>query len=355
MDAQYINLAKDIINEVASSYNKLEKLDPASPYSKKNINLLLNQIIKWKKECDKLFQKNGKLPTQDYWGGEYFKYRDKSTKIGPSAFNEANPIEVDNLYKEGYHLATTIRKLLTGQRNRIRFLIDVDGELHEAEMDEEKLFSDELKDIIKITSTVNQGKVNAKYNLSITKKNIQNLFSQQGVKSISSSNTEMLQYILSRNEIRKLQENTSSRDAGRAYEAYYEALEKGFNITTKGKKSALTNFIQNRFKADTVWGVQQVGDIQEQVMNAFNQVQLKAFVGDNDTANWGGLPSLITQMNRIEELLNNINNKQENIGQQVLDTFYYDSKISNNMADSIFNKSKKAALEYINNNLNITI
>ena len=73
---------------------------------------------------------------------------------------------------------------------------------------------------------------------------------------------------------------------------------------TRGQKATLTNYVQHRFQGDTVWGVQQVGDMMTfNSDGSVNQVQLKAFVEGTTEANFGGLPSVITQLNRVKQLL----------------------------------------------------
>ena len=94
---------------------------------------------------------------------------------------------------------------------------------------------------------------------------------------------------------------------------------------TRGQKAVLTNYVQHKFQADTVWGVQQVGDMMTfNSDGSINQVQLKAFVEGTSEANFGGLPSVITQLNRVRHLLLDLNKTRnsEKMAEKIKNIFY---------------------------------
>ena len=341
MDEQFINLAREIFKDVSKKYGSMKNLNSNSPFSEKNIDILQTKVKEWKKKCDNYFSTSDKKATESYWGGEL----KKEGKIGPWFFKKMtkDSKSIDILFKEGYHLATLIRKMLTGQNNKIRFLFNINKEYQELEFEEEQLFTGELDEFFKIENISNKGAINAKYSLKV--KNQEMLLNTFTNNIKSDTNTAMLNYILNH--------SNKNLKKGRVYEAYYQALENRYNIDTSGGKRAITNLVRYRFKQDTIWGVQQVGDIQEKSGSSFNQVQLKAFLDGNQSANFGGLPSLITQMNRIDNILSKIKNKQNNLSQEILDIFYHDSIITDKMSDTLFNQSKKIVLEYIDNNLKL--
>ena len=101
-------------------------------------------------------------------------------------------------------------------------------------------------------------------------------------------------------ENKKLEVASQYLNQGRLLEAFYEVMETNIineiaGPLTRGQKAMLTNYVQHRFQADTVWGVQQVGDMMTfNSDGSINQVQLKAFVEGTTEANFGGLPSVIT-------------------------------------------------------------
>lgn len=351
--SQFKELAKDLFKEVAQEKNFLEDLNPNSPFSKGNIEILMGRVQSWKGECDTLFKLHGLNATSEYWGGA-FKEFEFGTK-GPRHFGLVEgrtQTDIDILYKKGYHLATTIRKLLTGQKNKIRFLFEVEGNpdirYQEIEMEEEKLFSEELKGIIEITNMSNKNNVNAGYSLKLVGQHqeaLKKIIALEGVKE-TAFNNEVFKYM------KNWSNQGTSLSGGRLYEAYYDILEKGYVKNEGANYSAVTNYVRHRFAPDFNWGVQNVGDTIEKEGDFFNQVQLKAFIDGTTIANWGGLPSLITQMNRIEQLLEKIKAKSSaNLSQEVLNTFYYDPNISDKMADTLFNQSKQVAKKYIEENL----
>ena len=95
---------------------------------------------------------------------------------------------------------------------------------------------------------------------------------------------------------------------------------------TRGQKAMLTNYVQHRFQADTVWGVQQVGDMMTfNLDDSINQVQLKAFVEGTTGANFGGLPSVITQLNRVKQLLLELDKTRNSkeMAEKIKNVFYY--------------------------------
>lgn len=352
MDNQFITLARQLFQEALSKQGKsLIQFDPNSPFSETNINILQEQVQAWKDRCDNMFNGKGHRATMEYWGGEWSSLRNTEEMKGPSFFNKvADSSQVDILFKEGYALAIKIRKLLTGQNNKIRFLFNIDGQYVEQEYDEEQLFSEDTNSIVKIVNSSNAGAINARYKMEIKKEMKKKLVPNNFSNNIDSV---LFNYIIQHSNI-KINNQGEIENAlgyGRVYEAYYEILEKGYDIEKRTGRTAITNLIRHRFKKDVVWGVQQVGDIQEiGPNNTFNQVQLKSFA-DSDSANFGGLPSLITQMNRIDSILEKIKTKQKNISQDILQTFYYDADMTKNTANTLFNQSRQYALDYIEENL----
>ena len=356
-----MSIAKDIIQEVREDAPELLLEGLNSPFSSKNLNNMIKSIDTWAEKCNTLFKakKKNKNAFEDYWGGEGKR---AEGKIGAEYFKEAeNQQEVLNLFKEGFHLATTIRKVLTGEKNRLRILFEGENKsLSQIEIDESELFKNDssIGEILQITSSGNLNKINARFGLTLNKENakkLQKLASNNKIESVQldSKSQEVFNYIYTKNlqrkllkekllqrkpkgnlnkkENKKLEVASQYLNQGRLLEAFYEVMETNIineiaGPLTRGQKAMLTNYVQHRFQADTVWGVQQVGDMMTfNSDGSINQVQLKAFVEGTTGANFGGLPSVITQLNRVKQLLLELDKTRNSkeMAEKIKNVFYY--------------------------------
>ena len=356
-----MSIAKDIIQEVREDAPKLLLEGLNSPFSSKNLNNMIKSIDTWAEKCNTLFKakKKNKNAFEDYWGGEGKR---AEGKIGAGYFKEAeNQQEVLNLFKEGFHLATTIRKVLTGEKNRLRILFEgEDKSLSQIEIDESELFksNSSIGEILQITSNGNLNQINARFGLTLNKenaKNLQKLANNNKIESVQldSKSQEVFNYTYTKNlqrkllkekllqrkpkgnlnkkENKKLEVASQYLNQGSLLEAFYEVMETNIineiaGPLTRGQKATLTNYVQHRFQGDTVWGVQQVGDMMTfNSDGSINQVQLKAFVEGTTEANFGGLPSVITQLNRIKQLLLELDKTRnsEEMAEKIKNVFYY--------------------------------
>ena len=357
-----MDIAKDIIQEVREDAPKLLLEDSNSPFSSKNLNNMIKNIDAWAEKCNTLFKskKKNKNAFEDYWGGEGRKAKGK--KVGAGYFKEAeNQEDVIRLFKEGFHLATTIRKVLTGEKNKLRILFEgEDKSLSQIEIDESELFksNSSIGEILQITSNGNLNQINARFGLTLNKenaKNLQKLANNNKIESVQldSKSQEVFNYIYTKNlqrkllkekllqrkpksnlnkkENKKLEVASQYLNQGRLLEAFYEVMETNIineiaGPLTRGQKAMLTNYVQHRFQADTVWGVQQVGDMMTfNSDGSINQVQLKAFVEGTTGANFGGLPSVITQLNRVKQLLLELDKTRNSkeMAEKIKNVFYY--------------------------------
>ena len=204
-----------------------------------------------------------------------------------------NQEDVIRLFKEGFHLATTIRKVLTGEKNKLRILFEgEDKSLSQIEIDESELFksNSSIGEILQITSNGNLNQINARFGLTLNKenaKNLQKLANNNKIESVQldSKSQEVFNYIYTKNlqrkllkekllqrkpkgnlnkkENKKLEVASQYLNQGRLLEAFYEVMETNIineiaGPLTRGQKATLTNYVQHRFQGDTVWGVQQV-------------------------------------------------------------------------------------------------
>ena len=357
-----MSIAKDIIQEVREDAPELLLEGLNSPFSSKNLNNMIKNIDIWAEKCNTLFKskKKNKNAFEDYWGGEGRKAKGK--KVGAGYFKEAeNQEDVIRLFKEGFHLATTIRKVLTGEKNRLRILFEgEDKSLSQIEIDESELFksNSSIGEILQITSNGNLNQINARFGLTLNKenaKNLQKLANNNKIESVQldSKSQEVFNYIYTKNlqrkllkekllqrkpkgnlnkkENKKLEVASQYLNQGRLLEAFYEVMETNIineiaGPLTRGQKAMLTNYVQHRFQADTVWGVQQVGDMMTfNSDGSINQVQLKAFVEGTTGANFGGLPSVITQLNRVKQLLLELDKTRNSkeMAEKIKNVFYY--------------------------------
>ena len=357
-----MSIAKDIIQEVREDAPELLLEGLNSPFSSKNLNNMIKNIDAWAEKCNTLFKskKKNKNAFEDYWGGEGRKAKGK--KVGAGYFKEAeNQQEVLRLFKEGFHLATTIRKVLTGEKNKLRILFEgEDKNLSQIEIDESELFKNNssIGELLQITSSGNLNKINARFGLTLNKENakkLQKLASNNKTEFIQldSKSQEVFNYIYEKNlqrkllkekllqrkskgnlnekENKKLEVASQYLNQGRLLEAFYEVMETNIineiaGPLTRGQKAMLTNYVQHRFQADTVWGVQQVGDMMTfNSDGSINQVQLKAFVEGTTGANFGGLPSVITQLNRVKQLLLELDKTRNSkeMAEKIKNVFYY--------------------------------
>lgn len=390
-----MSIAKDIIQEVREDAPELLLEGLNSPFSSKNLNNMIKNIDAWAEKCNTLFKakKKNKNAFEDYWGGEGKKAKGK--KIGAGYFKEAeNQQEVLNLFKEGFHLATTIRKVLTGEKNRLRILFEgEDKSLSQIEIDESELFKNDssIGEILQITSSGNLNKINARFGLTLNKENakkLQKLASNNKIKSIQldSKSQEVFNYIYTKNlqrkllkekllqrkskgnlnkkENKKLEVASQYLNQGRLLEAFYEVMETNIineiaGPLTRGQKTMLTNYVQHRFQGDTVWGVQQVGDMMTfNSDDSINQVQLKAFVEGTTEANFGGLPSVITQLNRVKQLLLELDKTRNSkeMAEKIKNVFYYQggekSEIAiRNYIEEVIEKETEKAIDAITKKL----
>ena len=356
-----MNIAKDIIQEVREDAPELLLEGLNSPFSSKNLNNMIKNIDTWAEKCNTLFKakKKNQNAFENYWGGEG---PEAKGKVSAGYFKEAeNQQEVLRLFKEGFHLATTIRKVLTGEKNRLRILFEgEDKSLSQIEIDESELFKNNssIGEILQITSSGNLNKINARFGLTLNKENakkLQKLASNNKIESVQldSKSQEVFNYIYEKNLQRKLlkekllqrksKNNVNEKEnkklevasqylnQGRLLEAFYEVMETNIineiaGPLTRGQKTMLTNYVQHRFQADTVWGVQQVGDMMTfNSDGSINQVQLKAFVEGTTGANFGGLPSVITQLNRVKQLLLELDKTRNSkeMAEKIKNVFYY--------------------------------
>ena len=356
-----MSIAKDIIQEVREDAPKLLLEDSNSPFSSKNLNNMIKNIDAWAEKCNTLFKskKKNKNAFEDYWGGEG---KNAKGKVSAGYFKEAeNQEDVIRLFKEGFHLATTIRKVLTGEKNRLRILFEgEDKSLSQIEIDESELFKNNssIGEILQITSSGNLNKINARFGLTLNKENakkLQKLASNNKIESVQldSKSQEVFNYIYEKNlqrkllkekllqrkskgnlnkkENKKLEVASQYLNQGRLLEAFYEVMETNIineiaGPLTRGQKTMLTNYVQHRFQGDTVWGVQQVGDMMTfNSDDSINQVQLKAFVEGTTEANFGGLPSVITQLNRVKQLLLELDKTRNSkeMAEKIKNVFYY--------------------------------
>lgn len=390
-----MSIAKDIIQEVREDAPKLLLEDSNSPFSSKNLNNMIKSIDTWAEKCNTLFKakKKNKNAFEDYWGGEGRKAKGK--KVGAGYFKEAeNQEDVIRLFKEGFHLATTIRKVLTGEKNKLRILFEgEDKSLSQIEIDESELFKNNssIGEILQITSSGNLNKINARFGLTLNKENakkLQKLASNNKIKSIQldSKSQEVFNYIYTKNlqrkllkekllqrkpksnlnkkENKKLEVASQYLNQGRLLEAFYEVMETNIineiaGPLTRGQKATLTNYVQHRFQGDTVWGVQQVGDMMTfNSDGSVNQVQLKAFVEGTTEANFGGLPSVITQLNRVKQLLLELDKTRNSkeMAEKIKNVFYYQggekSEIAiRNYIEEVIEKETEKAIDAITKKL----
>ena len=356
-----MDIAKDIIQEVREEVPDLLLKDSNSALSSENLNNMIESIDTWAKRCNALFKstKKNKNAFEHYWSGGGRKAPEG--KVSAEYFQEAeNQAEVMSLFKEGFHLATTIRKVLTGEKNRLRILFEgKDKSLFQIEVDESELFKENssISKLLQITGNGNLNKINARFGLTLNRKNakqLQELANNNEVESIQldSKSQEVFNYIyeknlqrkllkekllqkkskssLSKEEEKKLEVASQYLNQGRLLEAFYEVMETNIineiaGPLTRGQKAVLTNYVQHKFQADTVWGVQQVGDMMTfNSDGSINQVQLKAFVEGTSEANFGGLPSVITQLNRVRHLLLDLNKTRnsEKMAEKIKNIFY---------------------------------
>ena len=356
-----MDIAKDIIQEVREDAPKLLLEDSNSPFSSKNLNNMIKNIDIWAEKCNTLFKakKKNQNAFENYWGGEG---PEAKGKVSAGYFKEAeNQQEVLRLFKEGFHLATTIRKVLTGEKNKLRILFEgEDKSLSQIEIDESELFksNSSIGEILQITSNGNLNQINARFGLTLNKenaKNLQKLANNNKIESVQldSKSQEVFNYIYTKNlqrkllkekllqrkpkgnlnkkENKKLEVASQYLNQGRLLEAFYEVMETNIineiaGPLTRGQKATLTNYVQHRFQGDTVWGVQQVGDMMTfNSDGSVNQVQLKAFVEGTTEANFGGLPSVITQLNRVKQLLLELDKTRNSkeMAEKIKNVFYY--------------------------------
>ena len=389
-----MSIAKDIIQEVREDAPELLLEGLNSPFSSKNLNNMIKNIDAWAEKCNTLFKskKKNKNAFEDYWGGEGIRAEDK---VGAGYFKEAeNQQEVLNLFKEGFHLATTIRKVLTGEKNRLRILFEgEDKSLSQIEIDESELFKNNssIGEILQITSSGNLNKINARFGLTLNKENakkLQKLASNNKIESVQldSKSQEVFNYIYEKNlqrkllkekllqrkpkgnlnkkENKKLEVASQYLNQGRLLEAFYEVMETNIineiaGPLTRGQKTMLTNYVQHRFQGDTVWGVQQVGDMMTfNSDGSINQVQLKAFVEGTTGANFGGLPSVITQLNRVKQLLLELDKTRNSkeMAEKIKNVFYYQGGEKSETAirsyiEEVIEKETEKAVDTITKNL----
>lgn len=359
-----MSIAKDIIQEVREDAPELLLEGLNSPFSSKNLNNMIKNIDIWAEKCNTLFKakKKNQNAFENYWGGEG---PEAKGKVSAGYFKEAeNQQEVLRLFKEGFHLATTIRKVLTGEKNRLRILFEgEDKSLSQIEIDESELFKNNssIGELLQITSSGNLNKINARFGLTLNQENAKKLQklannnNNNKIESIQldSKSQEVFNYIYEKNlqrkllkekllqrksknnlnekENKKLEVASQYLNQGRLLEAFYEVMETNIineiaGPLTRGQKSMLTNYVQHRFQADTVWGVQQVGDMMTfNSDGSINQVQLKAFVEGTTGANFGGLPSVITQLNRVKQLLLELDKTRNSkeMAEKIKNVFYY--------------------------------
>lgn len=358
-----MSIAKDIIQEVREDAPELLLEGLNSPFSSKNLNNMIKNIDIWAEKCNTLFKakKKNQNAFENYWGGEG---PEAKGKVSAGYFKEAeNQQEVLRLFKEGFHLATTIRKVLTGEKNRLRILFEgEDKSLSQIEIDESELFKNNssIGELLQITSSGNLNKINARFGLTLNQENakkLQKLANNNNNKiesiQLDSKSQEVFNYIYEKNlqrkllkekllqrksknnlnekENKKLEVASQYLNQGRLLEAFYEVMETNIineiaGPLTRGQKSMLTNYVQHRFQADTVWGVQQVGDMMTfNSDGSINQVQLKAFVEGTTGANFGGLPSVITQLNRVKQLLLELDKTRNSkeMAEKIKNVFYY--------------------------------
>ena len=355
-----MSIAKDIIQEVREDAPELLLEGLNSPFSSKNLNNMIKSIDTWAEKCNTLFKakKKNQNAFENYWGGEG---PEAKGKVSAGYFKEAeNQQEVLRLFKEGFHLATTIRKVLTGEKNRLRILFEgEDKSLSQIEIDESELFksNSSIGEILQITSSGNLNQINARFGLTLNKENAKNLqkLAKNKIESVQldSKSQEVFNYIYTKNlqrkllkekllqrkpkgdlnkkENKKLEVASQYLNQGRLLEAFYEVMETNIineiaGPLTRGQKATLTNYVQHRFQGDTVWGVQQVGDMMTfNSDGSINQVQLKAFVEGTTEANFGGLPSVITQLNRVKQLLLELDKTRNSkkMAEKIKNVFYY--------------------------------
>ena len=389
-----MSIAKDIIQEVRDDAPELLLEGLNSPFSSKNLNNMIKSIDTWAEKCNTLFKakKKNKNAFEDYWGGEG---KNAKGKVSAGYFKEAeNQEDVIRLFKEGFHLATTIRKVLTGEKNRLRILFEgEDKSLSQIEIDESELFKNNssIGEILQITSSGNLNKINARFGLTLNKENakkLQKLASNNKIESVQldSKSQEVFNYIYEKNlqrkllkekllqrkskgnlnkkENKKLEVASQYLNQGRLLEAFYEVMETNIineiaGPLTRGQKTMLTNYVQHRFQGDTVWGVQQVGDMMTfNSDDSINQVQLKAFVEGTTEANFGGLPSVITQLNRVKQLLLELDKTRNSkeMAEKIKNVFYYQggekSEIAiRNYIEEVIEKETEKAIDAITKKL----
>ena len=288
-----MSIAKDIIQEVREDAPELLLEGLNSPFSSKNLNNMIKNIDIWAEKCNTLFKakKKNQNAFENYWGGEGKK---ANGRVGAGYFKEAeNQQEVLRLFKEGFHLATTIRKVLTGEKNRLRILFEgEDKSLSQIEIDESELFKNNssIGELLQITSSGNLNKINARFGLTLNQENakkLQKLANNNNNKiesiQLDSKSQEVFNYIYEKNlqrkllkekllqrksknnlnekENKKLEVASQYLNQGRLLEAFYEVMETNIvneiaGPLTRGQKVMLTNYVQHRFQGDTVWGVQ---------------------------------------------------------------------------------------------------
>ena len=389
-----MSIAKDIIQEVREDAPELLLEGLNSPFSSKNLNNMIKNIDAWAEKCNTLFKakKKNQNAFENYWGGEG---PEAKGKVSAGYFKEAeNQQEVLHLFKEGFHLATTIRKVLTGEKNRLRILFEgEDKSLSQIEIDESELFksNSSIGEILQITSNGNLNQINARFGLTLNKenaKNLQKLANNNKIESVqlASKSQEVFNYIYTKNlqrkllkekllqrkpkgnlnkkENKKLEVASQYLNQGRLLEAFYEVMETNIineiaGPLTRGQKATLTNYVQHRFQGDTVWGVQQVGDMMTfNSDGSVNQIQLKAFVEGTTEANFGGLPSVITQLNRVKQLLLELDKTRNSkeMAEKIKNVFYYQggdkSEIAiRNYIEEVIEKETEKAIDAITKKL----
>ena len=389
-----MSIAKDIIQEVREDAPELLLEGLNSPFSSKNLNNMIKNIDIWAEKCNTLFKakKKNQNAFENYWGGEG---PEAKGKVSAGYFKEAeNQQEVLHLFKEGFHLATTIRKVLTGEKNKLRILFEgEDKSLSQIEIDESELFksNSSIGEILQITSNGNLNQINARFGLTLNKenaKNLQKLANNNKIESVQldSKSQEVFNYIYTKNlqrkllkekllqrkpkgnlnkkENKKLEVASQYLNQGRLLEAFYEVMETNIineiaGPLTRGQKATLTNYVQHRFQGDTVWGVQQVGDMMTfNSDGSVNQIQLKAFVEGTTEANFGGLPSVITQLNRVKQLLLELDKTRNSkeMAEKIKNVFYYQggdkSEIAiRNYIEEVIEKETEKAVDTITKKL----
>lgn len=367
-------IGKEIYNEVVKEIPNLISEDYGSPFSIENLNKMIKKIDRWGRKCDNLFKSNkrGISAFKNYRSG----IKGVETATVKDFKDATERSSVLDLFKEGFHLATTIRKVLTGEKNRLRVLFEgtdkISGvkQLFQIEIDESDLFDKEKKisEIIQITSDTNMSSINAHFSLTLNKTHIQDLQNlshrSRRVDQIQlDSNSQIIfNYIFQKDKNMKKQGRTL--DQGRMLEAFYEIVKKKNvvgeienGILSKQQENNINNYIEQHYRQDSLWGVRQVGDMSMVNENGnLSQIQLKAFVDGNTEANFGGLPSVITQLNRVKRLLEELQKDAtpQEKAKKIKEAFYHQGqgegaeiKIQEYIENSIKNIEEKVIDEIV--------